>query len=48
MAKGPVEPELPLEDNHGIEDIDLVEEVQYSFLEYAMSVIVSRGAAGRP
>ncbi len=42
MAKGPVEPELPLEDNHGIEDIDLVEEVQYSFLEYAMSVIVSR------
>ncbi|MDP9067704.1 MAG: DNA gyrase subunit A [Actinomycetota bacterium] len=26
----------------GIEDIDLGEEVQYSFLEYAMSVIVSR------
>ncbi|MPZ70209.1 MAG: DNA gyrase subunit A [Actinobacteria bacterium] len=42
MAKGPVEPELPLEENHGIEDIDLGEEVQYSFLEYAMSVIVSR------
>ncbi len=26
----------------GIEDISLAEEVQYSFLEYAMSVIVSR------
>jgi len=42
MAKGPVEPELPLDENHGIEDIDLGEEVQYSFLEYAMSVIVGR------
>ncbi|MBK5227594.1 MAG: DNA gyrase subunit A [Actinobacteria bacterium] len=43
MTKGPVQPPLPPEEgSHGIEDIDLGEEVQYSFLEYAMSVIVSR------
>ncbi len=43
MAKGPKQEQLPPDDGgHGIEDIDLGEEVQTSFLEYAMSVIVSR------
>ncbi len=35
-------PDDPGGPGNGIEDIDLGEEVQYSFLEYAMSVIVSR------
>jgi DNA gyrase subunit A len=39
----PIQHRLPGDgDGSGIEDIDLGEEVQYSFLEYAMSVIVSR------
>ena len=35
-------PDGPMPPGDGIEDISLAEEVQYSFLEYAMSVIVSR------
>jgi len=40
--KEPFQDKLPDEAPDGIEDISLAEEVQYSFLEYAMSVIVSR------
>ncbi len=40
--KEPFQNKLPDEPPDGIEDISLAEEVQYSFLEYAMSVIVSR------
>ena len=40
--KEPFQDKLPNEPGDGIEDISLAEEVQYSFLEYAMSVIVSR------
>ena len=46
MAKDPFQDKLPADDggqgNVGIEDVTIEEEVQYSFLEYAMSVIVSR------
>jgi DNA gyrase subunit A len=44
MAKKPFQNKLPGdgEDGSGIENITIEEEVQYSFLEYAMSVIVSR------
>src|SRR3990170_4759244 len=41
MAKGPFQNKLPPDNNGGIE-VTIEEEVQYSFLEYAMSVIVSR------
>ncbi|MDQ4124279.1 MAG: DNA gyrase subunit A [Actinomycetota bacterium] len=36
------QPTLPAPDDPSISDITIEEEVQYSFLEYAMSVIVSR------
>lgn len=44
MAKEPVQGKLPPsgDGGGGIDEISLEEEVQYSFLEYAMSVIVSR------
>lgn len=43
MPKDPFQDKLPGDgDQVGIEEISLEEEVQYSFLEYAMSVIVSR------
>src|SRR4051812_43739621 len=46
MAKEPFQDSLPGDDGDGIgigiNDISLEEEVQHSFLEYAMSVIVSR------
>src|SRR3712207_4977956 len=47
MPKEPFQDKLPDETpgpggGLGVEDIVLEEEVQYSFLEYAMSVIVSR------
>jgi DNA gyrase subunit A len=41
MADTPVQPPLP-PDDEGMNDITIEEEVQYSFLEYAMSVIVAR------
>ena len=45
MAKDddPVQPSLPDEEyNVGVSEVTIEEEVRYSFLEYAMSVIVSR------
>jgi len=43
MAKRPFQGELPPDDgDFGIDEVTIEEEVQYSFLEYAMSVIVSR------
>ncbi|MDQ4024862.1 MAG: DNA gyrase subunit A, partial [Actinomycetota bacterium] len=42
MADDPTQPRFPDNDDPSISDITIEEEVQYSFLEYAMSVIVSR------
>ncbi|MGH2747579.1 MAG: DNA gyrase subunit A [Actinomycetota bacterium] len=42
MAKGPFQNKLPPDDGNGGMEVTIEEEVQYSFLEYAMSVIVSR------
>lgn len=42
MAKEPFQDKLPGNGGVGIDEITIEEEVQYSFLEYAMSVIVSR------
>ncbi|MDQ3914515.1 MAG: DNA gyrase subunit A [Actinomycetota bacterium] len=42
MADDPTQPRFPESDDPSITDITIEEEVQYSFLEYAMSVIVSR------
>jgi DNA gyrase subunit A len=44
MAKKPFQGELPEgpDGGSGIDEINLEDEVQYSFMEYAMSVIVSR------
>jgi DNA gyrase subunit A len=42
MAKKPFQDKLPPGGNGDVEEINLEEEVQTSFLEYAMSVIVSR------
>ncbi|HEV2757149.1 MAG TPA: DNA gyrase subunit A, partial [Actinomycetota bacterium] len=42
MADDPTQPRFPGGDDPSISDITIEEEVQYSFLEYAMSVIVSR------
>jgi DNA gyrase subunit A len=43
MAKTPFQGELPDDANgSGLDQVNLEDEVQYSFMEYAMSVIVSR------
>jgi DNA gyrase subunit A len=42
MAREPFQDKLSGDGNDGIEEINLEDEVQHSFLEYAMSVIVSR------
>jgi DNA gyrase subunit A len=42
MADDPIQPALPDDDELGISEVTIEEEVRYSFLEYAMSVIVSR------
>jgi DNA gyrase subunit A len=42
MADRPLQPPLPPDDGSGVSDVTIEEEVQYSFLEYAMAVIVSR------
>ena len=43
MAKTPFQGELPDDPNgRGLNQVNLEDEVQYSFMEYAMSVIVSR------
>lgn len=42
MAREPFQDKLSGDGNGGIEEINLEDEVQHSFLEYAMSVIVSR------
>jgi DNA gyrase subunit A len=42
MAKTPFQDKLPPDDGGDIEEVNLEDEVQTSFLEYAMSVIVSR------
>jgi DNA gyrase subunit A len=43
MAKKPFQDKMPDNPNgNGVDDVTIEEEVQYSFLEYAMSVIVSR------
>ena len=40
--KEPLQPELPDESQIGVDEVTIEEEVRYAFLEYAMSVIVSR------
>jgi DNA gyrase subunit A len=42
MAREPFQDRLPGNGDGGVEQINLEDEVQHSFLEYAMSVIVSR------
>src|ERR671914_3124193 len=42
MPREPFQDKLAGEGNGGVEQINLEDEVQHSFLEYAMSVIVSR------
>src|ERR671916_892228 len=42
MAREPFQDKLAGDGNGGVEEINLEDEVQHSFLEYAMSVIASR------
>ena len=42
MAEEPFQDKLPPDDGDGSTDVTIEEEISYSFLEYAMSVIVSR------